>query len=150
MGLFTNTNDFIYTSNSYNSPISNEIINDNGRVVSLLGPSIKGKSFIPQGFTSYNNFSKVCGSVKEHYKEYQGKIDSILTSYITLNSNAQLNYTRLLGINKSTFNNLPGFKTKPFSAKLIAKDITFFLDIVPYFNKAWSKPKTVPGTATAR
>jgi len=119
MGLFTNTNDFIYTSNSYNSPISNEIINDNGRVVSLLGPSIKGKSFIPQGFTSYNNFSKVCGSVKEHYKEYQGKIDSILTSYITLNSNAQLNYTRLLGINKSTFNNLPGFKIGEFNTNKI-------------------------------
>jgi len=119
MGLLTTFGSFKYTSTLQPKTTSDLILADNGRVVSLMGPAIKGKAFIPQGFDTYTknaqnptgqSFEEKIGNLSDHYKKYQARINSIFSAYTILNSNAQINYTKILGINipGSDFN--PGLK----------------------------------------
>lgn len=116
MGLLTsNINSFNFESITQSNTTNDLILNDTGRVVSIVGPSLKGKAFIPQGFNIYSgsngqSFIEKIGDIYTHYKEYQTRINPILASYITLQSNAQVNYIRPLGINDSLFQFKPGFK----------------------------------------
>ena len=123
MGFFTNdltTNSFSYKSENYITGSIETPLIDDGRVVSIIGTSIKGKSFIPQGFSNLNDFQEKLGTISSHYQKYQGRINSIFTSYVTLTSNAQLNYIKLLGIKKDTFDNQPGFNLDIENKKLYA------------------------------
>jgi len=113
-----NPNDIFYESKGSNPLSLNELIlEDTGKTVSIMGPSKKGKAFYPQGFDTYSGsngqtFAEVIGEVHDHYKEYQGRINSIYSSYASLSAGAQLNYTRLLGIDHESFgqNIKPGFE----------------------------------------
>jgi ribosomal protein L31 len=92
------------------SPYDETILTDNGKTVSIMGPSKKGKAFYPQGYTSYPNFAESSGDIFTHYKEYQGRINSNFAAYSALTSGGQVNYTRLLGLNHDSFIGKPGFK----------------------------------------
>jgi hypothetical protein len=97
------------------NPYRETILPDNGKTVSIMGPSKKGKAFYPQGFDTYSGsngptFAEVIGEVHDHYKEYQGRINSNFAAYSALTSGGQVNYTRLLGLNHDSFIGKPGFK----------------------------------------
>ena len=119
MGIPSNsTNNFVFESKNQNNIKNEKILNDTGRVVSIIGPSLKGKAFIPQGFTTYSpdtpptydSFSENIGDIYTHYKHFQTRIQPIFSSFVALNSNAQVNYLRPLGINLASTNLKPGVK----------------------------------------
>lgn len=99
-----------------NREIKRNLIN-NGNVFSIVGPSFKGKSFVPIGINSYSqntqndllDFESNIGTLKENYDKFEGKINSILSSYVAIDNGSQVNYTRLLGIKNSKIQGNPGF-----------------------------------------
>lgn len=113
MTIYSNidiNNILLQEKGSIQNPFNETILQDNGKVVSIMGPSKKGKAFYPQGFKNYPDFADVSGDIFTHYKEYQGRINSNFAAYNALNSGGQVNYIRLLGLDHDSFNNKPGFK----------------------------------------
>lgn len=113
MTIYSNidiNNILLQEKGSIQNPFNETILDDNGKVVSIMGPSKKGKAFYPQGFKNYPDFADVSGDIFTHYKEYQGRINSNFAAYNALNSGGQVNYIRLLGLDHNSFNNKPGFK----------------------------------------
>ncbi len=118
-----------------------EALNINKQAASIIGNSNWGPSLIPTPYkifkdNSLNSFVINNDFFLRNHKEFQGNILPYISAYSILNSNGQLNFTRLTGINLPDFPILkPGFKLENnYKIYLLTTNITILNHQKGYYN----------------